>query len=190
MPKANSKIKQPAKPAGLRHNLASYLAPQQRNLPWLLLALIIMGLDLTSKAWVSSNLVLYQKITLLPVFDLTLIHNSGAAFSFLASSGGWQRWFFIGVALGASLLIWVWLNRLKPSEKLVALSLVLILGGAWGNLYDRVVHGYVVDFLAWHWHGHYFPAFNLADTAITLGAAGLIWDALLGSKASANKSTN
>lgn len=168
--------------------LGANLKPQQRNWPWLLVAAAVLVLDLVSKSWVSTSLVLYQRIEVLPVFDLTLLHNSGAAFSFLASQSGWQRWFFVGIAVIASLVIWVWLNRLTAQEKLTALSLALILGGALGNLHDRFVYGYVVDFLAFHWQGGYFPAFNLADVGITLGAAGLIWQTLRESRAAKRNS--
>jgi len=163
------------------------LAFQKRNLPWLLIAALVVLIDLGSKAWISSSLLYGQRISILPVFDLVLLHNTGAAFSFLANSSGWQRWFFVGIALVASLIIWGWLNRLENTEKLTALALALILGGALGNLHDRFFYGYVVDFLAFHWQHHYFPAFNLADSAITLGAILLVWEAFLGAQAKTKK---
>jgi signal peptidase II len=112
---------------------------------------------------------LYQSIPLLPFFKLTYVHNTGAAFSFLSEAGGWQRWFFAGLALVISVVIAVWLSRLEKNETLLAVALSLILGGAVGNLIDRLAYGYVIDFLdvyygTWHW-----PAFNIADSAITLG---------------------
>ena len=165
----------------LKQGLSS-LAFQRRNLPWLLIAVIVIAMDLATKAWVTSHFSYGQRLEVLPVFDLVLLHNTGAAFSFLANSGGWQRWFFVGIALVACLVIWGWLNRLKPTEKITALALALILGGALGNLHDRFFYGYVVDFLAFHWQYRYFPAFNLADSAITLGALLLIWETFFGAK--------
>ena len=160
--------------------LLSSLAWQQRNLPWVLVAVAVIALDLISKAWVSNSLDYGQRIEVLPVFDLVLLHNPGAAFSFLADAGGWQRTFFVVLGIFASLFLWGWMNRLKPNEKLTALALALILGGALGNLHDRILHGYVVDFLAFHWNHHYFPAFNIADAGITVGAALIIWLAFFG----------
>ncbi|HKM16298.1 MAG TPA: signal peptidase II [Marinospirillum sp.] len=160
----------------------SSLAFQKRNLPWVLIAALVVLLDLASKAWISGNFDYGQRLEVLPVFDLVLLHNTGAAFSFLADSGGWQRWFFVGIAVVACLVIWGWLNKLKAHEKLTALALALILGGALGNLHDRFFYGYVVDFLAFHWQHRYFPAFNIADSAITLGALLLIWETLFGKK--------
>lgn len=160
----------------------SSLAFQKRNLPWLLITLVIIGLDLATKAWVSGNFDYGQRLEVLPVFDLVLLHNSGAAFSFLAESGGWQRWFFVGIAVVSCLVIWGWLNHLETNEKITALALALILGGALGNLHDRFLYGYVVDFLAFHWQHRYFPAFNIADSAITVGAVLLIWETFFGVK--------
>lgn len=151
--------------------------PQWR---WLWLALLVVVLDLVSKAWVSSTFQYGERLDVLPVFQLTLLHNPGAAFSFLADHDGWQRWFFalIGVVAVAGIL--VWLGRLKRHETILALGLTLILGGAIGNLHDRLMMGYVVDFLAFHWEYRYFPAFNLADSAITLGAILIGWDLMFG----------
>lgn len=153
-------------------------APMHRPLRWLWLSLLVVVLDLGSKALASSLLIYAQPIEVLPFFNLTLLHNTGAAFSFLATHDGWQRWLFALLAVGASVGLSIWLTRLKRGETLLAGSLALIIGGALGNLYDRLVHGYVVDFLSFHWGSSYFPAFNLADTAITLGAIGLILETL------------
>ncbi len=120
---------------------------------------------------------------MLPVLDFTLLHNTGAAFSFLAGASGWQRWFFIGLAAVVSVVLVAWIWRTPRGEKLLPLALSLILGGALGNVIDRVEHGYVVDFIHVHWGAAYFPAFNVADTAITVGAALLILDALPATKA-------
>jgi signal peptidase II len=140
-------------------------------LKWLWLSLLALVLDQGSKLLVDNTMQLYQSIPLLPFFKLTYVHNTGAAFSFLSEAGGWQRWFFAGLALVISVIIAVWLSRLEKYETLLAVSLSLILGGAVGNLIDRLAYGYVIDFLdvyygTWHW-----PAFNIADSAITLGVA-------------------
>lgn len=153
-----------------------------RPLRWLWLSLAVIVLDLAFKALASANLDYGRPLEVLPVFNLTLLHNTGAAFSFLAEHAGWQRWFFALIAIGASVGLTVWLTRLKRGETLTAVSLALVIGGAIGNLYDRLAHGYVVDYLSFHWGGYYFPAFNLADTAITLGAVGLILQSLFESR--------
>ncbi|WP_245391873.1 signal peptidase II [Salinicola aestuarinus] len=154
----------------------------RQPLRWLLLSLAVIVLDLGFKGLASANLTYARPLEVLPVFNLTLLHNTGAAFSFLAEHAGWQRWFFALIAIGASVGLTVWLTRLRRGETLAAVSLALVIGGAIGNLYDRLAHGYVVDYLSFHWGGYYFPAFNLADTAITLGAVGLILQSLFESR--------
>jgi signal peptidase II len=144
---------------------------------WLALSAVVIVLDQLTKQWVTQSLGLREVIPVMPSFNLVLAHNAGAAFSFLAGAGGWQRGFFIGVAVVAAVVI-VHLLRKHHGEKLFSLALALILGGALGNLIDRIQFGHVVDFLdfyvqSWHW-----PAFNVADMAITAGAALLIWDSL------------
>lgn len=146
------------------------------QLKWLLLAVFVVAADLISKAWVSGSFNYSERLYVLPVFDLTLLHNTGAAFSFLAGESGWQRWFFAVIAVGVSTGLLIWLARLKRHETWLACALALVLGGALGNLHDRILLGYVVDFLLFHWDNAYFPAFNLADAAITLGAGMLIVD--------------
>ncbi|MDO9423261.1 MAG: signal peptidase II [Methylobacter sp.] len=136
---------------------------------WLWLSLLAVILDQGSKLAIASSMQLYESIQIMPFFKLTYVHNTGAAFSFLSEAGGWQRWFFAGLALAVSVVITVWLTRLKRHETLLAVALALVLGGAVGNLIDRLAYGYVIDFLdvyyeSWHW-----PAFNVADSAITLG---------------------
>lgn len=136
---------------------------------WLWLSLLAVILDQGSKLAIASSMQLYESIQIMPFFKLTYVHNTGAAFSFLSEAGGWQRWFFAGLALAISVVITVWLTRLKKHETLLAVALALVLGGAVGNLIDRLAYGYVIDFLdvyyeSWHW-----PAFNVADSAITLG---------------------
>lgn len=147
------------------------------NLHWLWLSTLVLAADLWTKRLAEASLDMYQRVEVLPFFNITLAYNPGAAFSFLAGAGGWQRWFLSLIAIGASVFIVAWLIRLK-GERLLALGLSLILGGALGNLWDRLAHGHVVDFLDFHWAGWHFPAFNVADTAITLGAACLIIDML------------
>ncbi|MCP1313999.1 signal peptidase II [Halomonas sp. 707D7] len=156
--------------------------PMRQPLRWLWLAVAVIALDLSSKYALSHMLVYNRPVEVLPFFDLRLLHNTGAAFSFLASHPGWQRWFFAIVAVGASIGLTVWLSRIRADEKWLAISLPLIIGGALGNLFDRLVHGYVVDFLSFHVAGWYYPAFNVADIGITLGALGLIWESFMGDR--------
>jgi signal peptidase II len=157
-------------------------APRKaRNALWLLLSLVVVVLDLWTKSLAQGALAYGEFVPVLPFFNLTLAYNPGAAFSFLADAGGWQRYFFTVVAVVAVLIMLVWLLRLK-GEKIVACSLALVIGGALGNLYDRVVLGHVVDFLDFYWGVYHFPAFNLADSAITLGAVLLIIDMLFAGK--------
>jgi signal peptidase II len=151
---------------------------------WLWLSLAVIALDQLTKQLVVERWMLFEKRTLLPILDFTRLHNTGAAFSFLAGASGWQRWFFIALGVVVSAGIIFWLGRLRLREQgLLAAGLALILGGALGNVIDRIWHGYVVDFIHFHWHEQwYFPAFNIADSAITIGAALLILDALLDSR--------
>ena len=122
----------------------------------------------------------FDRIVLLPVLEIMRLHNEGAAFSFLSNAGGWQRWVFIGLAVAVSAAILVWLRRLPAKgQALLAAGLSLILGGALGNVIDRVIHGHVIDFIRVHYEEHYFPAFNVADSAITIGAALIVLDTLL-----------
>jgi signal peptidase II len=139
----------------------------------LTLALVVLVLDLVSKRWVESLLIQGQQIPLTDFFNLVLTYNAGAAFSFLSDASGWQRWFFSGIAAAASVLI-VYLLRKHAAEKLFCWALSLVLGGALGNLWDRISLGHVVDFLDFHVGGYHWPAFNVADSAIFLGAMFLI----------------
>ncbi len=145
-------------------------------LHYLILSAAIIVLDQLSKAWVLVNLQEYQVQVIWPVFNLTLVYNTGAAFSFLADAGGWQHYFFVTVAAGVSLALIFWLKRLPAGERWVAWALALVIGGALGNLADRLVHGKVVDFLQWHWQSYYWPTFNVADMAITAGVLLLLFD--------------
>ena len=151
---------------------------------WLWLSAGVIVLDQLSKAWVQSSLRLYEQVEIIPdLFSWTLAYNTGAAFSFLADHSGWQRWLFAAIALGVSVMLVVWIKRLPAHETWTAIALALILGGALGNLYDRVVLGHVIDFILVHWQNRwYFPAFNIADSAITIGAVMLVLDLLRGHK--------
>ncbi len=150
----------------------------QRSLIWLWLSAGILVLDLLTKWLAEAYLLPYQQVPLIDgLFSLMLAYNPGAAFSFLASAGGWQRWFFSAVAVVVSIVLVIWLARLSRDKWIEAMGLSLILGGALGNLYDRVVHGQVVDFILVHWQQDwFFPAFNVEDSAITVGAVLLIAD--------------
>jgi signal peptidase II len=137
--------------------------------------LLLIGADQLTKGLAQANFFYGERFAVLPFFDLTLVYNTGAAFSFLAGGSGWQRWFLIAIAVAAIFFI-VWMIRTHPQEPRLRFALTLILGGAIGNLIDRVWHGYVIDFLSVYWNQWYFPAFNVADAAITLGAILLIID--------------
>jgi len=147
-------------------------------LPWLGLALVILIVDQFTKIMVLGYYRLGDSTRVTGFFNLVRVHNEGAAFSFLADASGWQRWFFTAVGIGAALFI-VWMLRSHPGQRLFAFAMSCILGGAIGNVIDRMVHGYVVDFLQFHHSGWYFPSFNVADSAITIGAVSLILDELL-----------
>ena len=148
------------------------------RLGWLWLTVLVLVIDLTSKVYFDNSLQMYQKIVVIPdLFSWTLAYNTGAAFSFLADSAGWQRWLFALIAVVVSAVLVVWLKRLGRNDTWLAIALALILGGALGNLYDRIVYGHVVDFILVHWQNRwYFPAFNFADSAICVGAVMLALD--------------
>ena len=142
---------------------------------WLYLSGAVIGLDQLTKSWVTSSFQLGDSLTITSFFNLVLAYNTGAAFSFLAQAGGWQRMFFVVIAAIASIVI-IWILRKPQNHPLLNVALALILGGAIGNVIDRIRLGYVVDFIQIHAAGYYWPAFNIADSAITIGAALLIWD--------------
>jgi signal peptidase II len=150
-------------------------------LRWLSLAALIIVLDQITKLLIANHFSYGENLVLLSTFSLTLMHNPGAAFSFLSDAGGMQRWLFSGIAIIASISI-TWLLKKHATQTLFALSMSLILGGALGNLIDRIAYGYVIDFLLFHWDEHYFPAFNLADSAITCGAGLMIWESFMEKK--------
>jgi signal peptidase II len=147
---------------------------------WLWLAVGVMVLDQWTKAVVVERFDEFERVVLLPVLEFMRLHNEGAAFSFLSDASGWQRWVFIGLGVVVSAGILVWLRRLPAKgQGILAAGLSLILGGALGNVIDRVVHGHVIDFIRVHYQEHYFPAFNVADSSITIGAALVILDNLI-----------
>jgi len=143
---------------------------------WYGLALLVLVLDQVSKTWFSANLEYARPWVITDFFNFTLLHNTGAAFSFLSDSGGWQRWFFSVIAAVVSVVLVVWLARLDAAKRCEAAALGLVLGGALGNLMDRVQFGYVVDFIVVHYQNNYWPAFNIADSAICVGAVLLLID--------------
>ena len=155
---------------------------------WLWISVLVIAVDQLTKLWIERTMELGDSFTVLPVFDIVRAHNPGAAFSFLATSGGWQRWAFSVLAVGVSIGLVIWLRRLAlATQGLLAFGLALILGGAIGNVIDRFEHGYVVDFLLVHWGQSYFPAFNVADSAISVGAVLVILDSILESRAARAK---
>ena len=146
--------------------------------PWLAWAVVLVVVDQITKTLILNHYQLGDSTFITSFFNIVRAHNTGAAFSFLSDAGGWQRWLFTGIGVAATIFI-VWQLRAHPGQKLFGFALSSILGGAVGNVVDRLMHGYVVDFLDFHVSGWHFPAFNVADTAITLGAACLILDELL-----------
>jgi len=150
---------------------------------WLWLVAAVIVVDQLSKIYIATHMYLFEIITVLPVFNIALLHNTGAAFSMLAGAAGWQRWFFIVLALVITAAIVTWLLRMPAQgDRWVAAGLSLVAGGAVGNALDRVTHGYVIDFLQFHWQGWFFPAFNVADSCITVGAILLVLDGLFRQK--------
>jgi signal peptidase II len=148
---------------------------------WLWLSVVVVLLDQVTKLYIVAHFELYERLEVLPLLDITRLHNTGAAFSFLAGAGGWQRWFFIVLGLVVSGLVVAWLARLPLKGRgWLAAALSLVVGGAIGNVIDRAWHGYVIDFISVHHGEWYFPAFNVADSAITVGAAILLIESLLG----------
>ena len=145
---------------------------------WLSLALVILLADQFTKVLIVGNYALGDGFAVASFFNIVRVHNEGAAFSFLATAGGWQRWFFTGLGVVAAVAM-VWMLHRHPTQKLFGFAIACVLGGAIGNVIDRVLYGYVVDFLDFHYAGIHFPAFNVADSAITLGAACLILDEVL-----------
>jgi len=154
------------------------------GLVWLVLSIVLLALDQITKWVVSTEMSLYQTIDILPVFNFTYVHNYGAAFSFLSEAGGWQKYFFSTIAITISVLLIYWLKKLPATNKLLCSAYALVLAGAIGNLIDRLVHGYVIDFLHVYYQQYDFPVFNIADVAISIGAALLLLDAFFEQKES------
>jgi len=157
---------------------------------WYLLAALVVLLDQGSKQLALASLEYGESVALLPSLNLTLLYNPGAAFSFLSDAGGWQRWFFTVVGAGVSLFIVGWISRLSAGQGLLATSLALVLGGALGNLWDRMALGHVVDFIDVYYQSYHWPAFNVADSAITVGALLLILESLFSGAGSKKEDVN
>ncbi len=157
-------------------------------LKYLGLSGLVIVLDQLSKWIISSSFSLHETLAVMPFFNLTLAHNTGAAFSFLAQAGGWQRWFFVGLTTVISIALFIWLKKLSTQAKLEAIAISLILGGAIGNVIDRIYYGYVVDFLDFYYGTVHFAAFNIADSAICIGAGLLIIDSFISKPESDKKS--
>jgi signal peptidase II len=147
-------------------------------LKWLWLSLLAIILDQASKLLVDNSMQLYESIPIMPYFSLTYVHNTGAAFSFLSEAGGWQCWFFAILAIIISVVLFVWLTRLEKEETLLAIAISLVIGGAIGNLIDRLAYCYVIDFLDVYYNDRHWPAFNIADSAITLGVMLMLAESL------------
>ena len=156
----------------------SYKKTSSSLLPWLGLALLLLIADQFTKVLILGYYRLGDATHVTSFFNVVRVHNTGAAFSFLASASGWQRWFFTGIGIAAAVFI-IWMLKSHAGQKLFSFAMACILGGAIGNVVDRTLHGYVVDFLDFHYRGWHFPAFNVADSAITIGAVCLILDELL-----------
>ncbi|CAH9017732.1 signal peptidase II [Candidatus Nitrosacidococcus sp. I8] len=146
---------------------------------WLNISLLIVVADQIAKYLAETNLSLYQPVAIFPFFNLTLAHNPGAAFSFLADAGGWQRWFFLVIALIVSGILLIWLYKTKNNNLKESLPISLILGGAIGNIIDRFIHGYVIDFIDLYYKDWHWPAFNIADSTITVGVTLLVINSLI-----------
>lgn len=163
--------------------------PKPNALIWLLLSILVIAFDQLSKWWVLITLPEYQAIPVIDGFwNWYRTYNTGAAFSFLSDAGGWQKYFFVALAIGITGLLAFWLSKTPRNDWKSALPFALVIGGAIGNVIDRLLHGHVVDFIQWHWQEHYWPAFNIADSAIVAGAIGIALFGLLDSKRSAKSS--
>ncbi|MDI5840689.1 signal peptidase II [Shewanella xiamenensis] len=157
------------------------------GLRWYWVVVLVFLADQLSKQWVLANFDLFESVQLLPFFNFTYVRNYGAAFSFLSEAGGWQRWLFTLVAVGFSTLLTVWLRKQAASLWKLNLAYTLVIGGALGNLIDRLMHGFVVDFIDFYWGKSHYPAFNIADSAIFIGAVLIILDSFFNSKSEQDK---
>jgi signal peptidase II len=165
-----------ATPNGATPNGAT---PNRGSLPFLGLSVAVVAVDQLTKFLIERHLALFESVSVLPVLEITRLHNTGAAFSFLADEAGWQRWLFTALAIIVSIVLALWLRRIPAYARVLATAVALILGGAIGNVIDRVRLGHVIDFIYAHWDRHYFPAFNVADSAICVGAGLLLLDTWL-----------
>lgn len=147
------------------------------GLVWVWVSLLVIVIDQFTKQWALASLVPYEAQAVMPMFNIMLAFNPGAAFSFLGDQDGWQRWFFIALAWGVSLALLIWLRKTHLTQRRLVIGLTLVLGGAIGNVIDRMVYQHVVDFLDFYWGVWHYPTFNVADIAISVGAVLLIWDA-------------
>src|ERR1044072_6637722 len=154
-----------------------WFTPTRGGSNWLWLSFLVVIVDQATKALVISTVKLQDSISLLPILDIVYLENTGAAFSILAQASGWQRWCFIGLAIVVSLALMLWIRRIRADQTMLAIGLSLVPGGALANVIDRGMHGYVVDFIYFNWRSWDFPAFNIADTAISVGAGCLLLDA-------------
>ena len=164
--------------------LEKLLMASQRTsaLVFYVLASVLLVLDLWTKALATAHLNYAEPVVLTGFFNLTLLHNTGAAFSFLSTAGGWQHWLFGGIASIISVVLVIWIYRAPATHVLLKFALALILAGALGNLWDRITLGYVVDFIQWHYKDYYWPAFNIADAAISVGAVAMVIDSFRASR--------
>ncbi|BDX05694.1 signal peptidase II [Planctobacterium marinum] len=162
---------------------------KQSGLRWLWVAVLALLLDQITKQWVIRAFELYESVQVLPFFNLTYVRNYGAAFSFLSDAGGWQRWFFTAIAIVVSVVLLWWLKQSKKHEVLLPVAYCLILSGAIGNVTDRLIYGYVIDFLDFYYQQWHYPAFNIADSAIFIGAGLLIYDAFFRQGADSEKNS-
>ena len=160
------------------------------SLRWLWITLLFLVIDQVTKHWVANSMNLYESINVLPFFNITYVHNLGAAFSFLADQGGWQRWFFTAVASIASVVFIIWLAKTPKEQPLLAIALACMLSGALGNLIDRVLFGYVIDFLEFYIDTFKWPVFNVADSIIFIGAALMIIDSFVQDKQNKKNTSN
>lgn len=156
----------------------------ETGLRWLWLTLLLLIIDQLTKHWVAGTFEYGETLSVLPFFNLYYVHNTGAAFSFLADQGGWQRWFFTAIASIASIVFLVWMAKTPKNQRLLSIAFSLILSGAVGNLIDRAMLGYVIDFLDFYWGDSHFAAFNIADSVIFIGAALMIFESFTNQEAS------
>ncbi|MCL1079142.1 lipoprotein signal peptidase [Parashewanella spongiae] len=155
---------------------------KQSGLRWYWVVVVVFIIDQLTKQWVIANFDLYESINLMPLLNFTYVRNYGAAFSFLSDAGGWQRWFFTAIAVGISGILSFWLRKQPKTMWRLNLAFTLVIGGALGNLIDRLMHGFVIDFVDVYWNTSHYPAFNVADSAICIGAGLIILDAFVGEK--------